>query len=160
MTTMAPIHPADLRACRVRLTPGPPAAAHARREVRAAISAWDVPVDVDVAVLLTSDLVTNAVLSSWREPAGSRTAGERVTLGIRYTAGQLRVEAHDTARSLPTAAEFPPDAEAGPGLALIARMSADWGCYRTPAGKVVYFTLAHLFCHPGHQGIRCVLRRA
>jgi hypothetical protein len=142
MTTMAPIHPAALRACRVRLTPGPAAAAHARREVRAALSAWNVPVDVDVAVLLTSDLVTNAVLSCWQHQAGQQTAGERVTLGIRYAAGQLRVEAHDTARTLPTAAEVPLDAEAGPGLALVARMAADWGCYRTPAGKVVYFTLA------------------
>jgi hypothetical protein len=142
MTTMAPINPADLRACRVRLTPGPAAAAHARREVRAAISAWNVAVDADVAVLLTSDLVTSAILSCWQEPAGQQTAGVRVTLGIRYAAGQLRVEAHDTGRVLPTAAEVPPDAEAGPGLALVARLSADWGSYRTPAGKVVYFTLA------------------
>jgi hypothetical protein len=24
---------------------------------------------------------------------------------------------------------------------LVAALSSDWGCYRTPAGKAVYFTL-------------------
>jgi hypothetical protein len=25
---------------------------------------------------------------------------------------------------------------------LVASLSTDWGCYQTPAGKAVYFTLA------------------
>jgi len=36
----------------------------------------------------------------------------------------------------------PVDAEAGRGLMLVASLSTDWGYYRTPAGKAVYFTLA------------------
>ena len=28
------------------------------------------------------------------------------------------------------------------GLALVTNLSAEWGFYRTPAGKAVYFTLA------------------
>jgi hypothetical protein len=35
MTTMAPTRPAALPACRVRLTPGPAAAAEARTQVQA-----------------------------------------------------------------------------------------------------------------------------
>jgi hypothetical protein len=54
MTTMAPTRPAALPACRVRLTPGPAAAAEARAQVQAAIGARDVPVDGDVAVLVTA----------------------------------------------------------------------------------------------------------
>ena len=33
------------------------------------------------------------------------------------------------------------DAETGRGLLLVTSLSADWGFYRTPGGKAVYFTL-------------------
>jgi hypothetical protein len=35
----------------------------------------------------------------------------------------------------------PGDAETGRGLMLVATLAAEWGFYRTPAGKAVYFTL-------------------
>jgi hypothetical protein len=38
--------------------------------------------------------------------------------------------------------DAPADAETGRGLMLVATLSAEWGYYRTPAGKAVYFTLA------------------
>src|ERR1700745_4088132 len=71
MTTMAPPRPAERherhvrhvrherperrvgRGCRVRLATGPPAPAEARRRVRDAIWSWQVPVDLDVVLLLT-----------------------------------------------------------------------------------------------------------
>ncbi|MBV9450002.1 MAG: ATP-binding protein [Streptosporangiaceae bacterium] len=34
------------------------------------------------------------------------------------------------------------DAETGRGLMLVATLSDEWGVYRTPAGKAVYFVLA------------------
>ena len=34
------------------------------------------------------------------------------------------------------------DAESGRGLHLVASLADEWGFYRTPAGKAVYFTLA------------------
>ena len=61
MNAMAPTRPTELQVCRVRLTASPAAAAEARGQVRAAIRAWDIPVDADIAVLLTSELVTNAI---------------------------------------------------------------------------------------------------
>jgi hypothetical protein len=33
------------------------------------------------------------------------------------------------------------EAETGRGLLLVTSLSAEWGFYRTPAGKAVYFTL-------------------
>jgi hypothetical protein len=33
-------------------------------------------------------------------------------------------------------------AETGRGLVLVDALSTGWGCYRTPAGKAVYFILA------------------
>jgi hypothetical protein len=140
MNTMAPTRPADLHVCRVRLTTGPAAAAEARGQVRAAIRAWGIPVDPDVAVLLASELVTNAI---GHEP------GDTVVLAITCSFGQLRVDVHDTSHTLPVVMEAPVDAEAGRGLKLVATLSATWGIYRTPAGKAVYFTLAF---EPGLAG--------
>ncbi len=140
MNAMAPSRPATLHGCRVRLTAGPAAAAEARSQVRAAICAWDLPVEADVAVLLTSELVTNAI---------RHEAGGTVTLAITCSRGELRVDVHDTSCSLPVLVDAPADAETGRGLMLVTALSADWGVYRTPAGKAVYFTLAF---QPGPAG--------
>jgi hypothetical protein len=131
MNTMAPISPAELHACRIHLTPGPAAAAEARSQVRAAICAWGVRVDPDITVLLTSDLVTNAI---------RHVPDETATLAIRCARGQLRVDVHGTPRSLPGQAQADP--ETGRGLVLVAALSDAWGTYRTPAGRAVYFALA------------------
>jgi anti-sigma regulatory factor (Ser/Thr protein kinase) len=134
MDTMAPIRPTLQRPRRISLTAGPAAAAEARNQVRATIHAWDVPVDLPVAVLLTSELVTNAI---------SHEAGETVMLVITCACDQLRVDVYDTAWwSMPVLVDAPADAEAGRGLMLVASLSTDWGFYRTSAGKAVYFTLA------------------
>jgi len=133
MNVMAPTRPTELSGCRVRLTAGPAAAAEARRQVRVAICAWDLPVDQDVAALLTSELVTNAI--------GHELTGI-VVLAINCSCSELRVDVHDTSRALPTLVDAPVDAETGRGLLLVSALSAEWGFYRTPAGKAVYFTLA------------------
>lgn len=133
MNVMAPTRPTELRGCRVRLTAGPAASAEARRQVRAAICAWEIPVDPDVAILLTSELVTNAIR---HEVTGI------VTLAITFSFGQLRVDVHDTSRFLPMLVDASADDEAGRGLMLVTTLSDEWGFYRTPAGKAVYFTLA------------------
>jgi len=141
MTTMAPPReielpaPAtELPAFRVRLTTGPVAAAQARGQVRAAIRAWHAPVDPDVAILLTSDLASDAV---------RHEVSETITLGVRCGRGRLRVDVHGTSRTWPVV-DDPAGGGIGPGLTLVASLSAEWGFYRTPAGTVVYFTLPFL----------------
>ena len=136
MTTMAPPRTAERHGCRVRLATGPAAPAEARRRVRDAVRSWQVPVDLDAALLLTSELVTNAIR---HEPGQGAQA---VMLAIDSSRGRLRVDVHDTSRSLPAVAEVPADAETGRGLLLVETLSDEWGFYRTPAGKAVYFTLA------------------
>jgi anti-sigma regulatory factor (Ser/Thr protein kinase) len=133
METMAPLRPTVQRPRRVLLTAGPASVAAARGQVRAAILAWDVPVDVETAVLLTSELVTNAI---------AHEAGETVMLTITCICGQLRVDVHDTSRTAPVPVDVPLDAETGRGLMLVASLSTDWGYHRTQSGKAVYFTLA------------------
>jgi two-component sensor histidine kinase len=132
MDTMARLRPTVQRPRRISLSTGPAAAAEGRRQVLAAIYAWDIPVDPDVAVLLTSELVTNAI---------RHEAGKTITLTITCVCGQLRVDVHDTSRTMPVIMDAQADAEAGRGLMLVASLSTDWGVHRTRSGKAVYFTL-------------------
>lgn len=140
MNLLAPTRSTEPRNRHVRLTSGTAAPAEARGQVKAAICAWEVPVDPDTAVLLTSELVTNAI---------RQEAGGAVMLVITCSGGEFRVDVHDASRSLPVLVDAPAEAEAGRGLMLVATLSADWGAYRTPAGKAVYFTLA---CGPHLAG--------
>ncbi len=133
MNTMAPTRPTERHGCRIRLTARPAAAAEARSQVREVIWAWRPPVDPDVAILLTSDLVTNAI---------RHAEGGTVTLAVRCGHGQLRVDVDSTAGTGPAPADTPAGAQIGPGLILVATLSDEWGYYRTPAGQAVYFALA------------------
>jgi anti-sigma regulatory factor (Ser/Thr protein kinase) len=154
----------QLRHSRFRLTPGVAAAAEAREHIRTAIRTWQVPVDAEVAVLLASELVTNAIThgqsangsehSADGEPAsaglvnaglvnaGLVNAGP-VMLSVRCSRGELRVEVHDRSRDMPPLSPegIPAESETGRGLMLVAALAARWGSYRTPSGKAVYFTL-------------------
>jgi anti-sigma regulatory factor (Ser/Thr protein kinase) len=141
---------AGVRVCRVvRLASRLSAVSAARTEVEAAICAWCVAVDPDVAILLTSELVTNAVThatahASRNGRAARRAdAAEAVLLVIAADDAGLRVDVHDGSGDLPVLADCPAeaDAETGRGLLLVTSLSADWGFYRTPGGKAVYFTL-------------------
>src|ERR1043165_6416310 len=122
MTTMAPSRPAERQerherherqerhGCRVRLATGPTAPAEACRRVRDAIRSWQVPVDLDAALLLTSELVTNAI----RHEAGQ---GAQAAAPARASPrGGFRVDVHDPWWPLPAVAEVPADAETGRGL--------------------------------------------
>jgi len=135
---MAQTRPAQLRQCRIRLAREPAAAAAARGHVRAVLRDWQVPVDPDIAVLLASDLVTNAIMTG---------VGETATLAVRCSSGRLRIDVYDGSRALPTGSEAA-TRETGPGLALVAALSSAWGCFRTPAGKAVYFTLTFQTVRP------------
>jgi hypothetical protein len=136
----------------VSLLANPVASSAAREHVKRVIAAWNagvsghpciaseaedgVIIDADIAdtaVLLTSELVTNAI-----------THGESpVTVAVSWSGGALRVEVHDRSRFMP--APWPvidsADAETGRGLLLVDTLASDWGFYRTPGGKAVYFTL-------------------
>lgn len=136
METIAPalpVLPAELRQRRVRLAMGPAMAAHACGHVREVIAAWSVPVNPAVAILLTSDLVINAAANG---------ADGSIMLGMKWSAGQFRVEVHDPSVSRDTWETAESHADAERGLLLAAALAADWGHYRTPAGRAVFFVLA------------------
>jgi anti-sigma regulatory factor (Ser/Thr protein kinase) len=135
MDIMAPIRTTGQRPRRVFLTAGPAAAADARRHVRATIHASGVPIDEYVAILLTSELVTNAI---WHDA----NEDKKIQLVIIWVGDEMRVEVHDTSPYEPVLADARPESETGRGLMLVADLATTWGFYRTDTGKAVYFTLA------------------
>jgi anti-sigma regulatory factor (Ser/Thr protein kinase) len=128
-----PLRPTALQKRRVTLAAAPVSVGMARGQVQATIQAWEIPVDESIAVLLTSELVTNAI---------RHEKGDTITVVITCAYGQLHVDVHDTSCTLPVPMDGPPDAETGRGLVLVASLSSSWGYYRTQTGKAVYFTLA------------------
>lgn len=123
---------------RATLPADPRAVAEARRQVRAAVRNWRLPADIDVAALLASELVTNAITHSGRA-SGDRDA---ITLALSCSEGRLRVDVHDRSPEPPAMSDsVPAGAQGGRGLFLVDSLAAAWGSYRTAAGKAVYFTL-------------------
>ena len=131
MDTMAPARRAAPRKLRITLTAGQASAA-ARSEVRAAIRAWNVPVNPSVAVLLTSELVANAL---------RHEAGKAIELVVSCAYDQLQVDVYDTSPDTALQVGAPAGAGTGRGLTLLASLSSGWGYYRTPTGQAGCFTL-------------------
>ncbi|MFE0137280.1 ATP-binding protein [Streptomyces sp. NPDC059037] len=122
-----------------RLPRSPRSVGRSRSLLAEQARAWKVPDDVaDTAVLLLSELMTNAVRHG-RVPVG-REVGVRCVLGW----GVLRVEVADACDVLPRAREAGPDDESGRGLALVELLADAWGADPRPhgIGKTVWFELA------------------
>src|SRR5262249_60223341 len=119
MNTRALTRPTGPRKLRITLT-ADHAAAAARNEVRAAIRAWDVPVDPSVAVLLTSELVANAL---------RHEAGQAIELVVSCALGQLQVDVYDTSPAGALQVDAPAGTQTGPGLMLLAGLSSNGGTF-------------------------------
>ncbi|HEY6276626.1 MAG TPA: ATP-binding protein [Streptosporangiaceae bacterium] len=123
--------------------PEPTAAAAARRFVRDTLQSWlisDTAADghglVDDAVLLTSELVTNAVVH----------AGTAVEVTCRLTDGGVEVVVSDghPARLVPEPPEnehIPAERTSGRGLLLPAALASAWGVSYGRTAKAVWFRI-------------------
>lgn len=120
----------------VPLPCAPRAARLARRFLDAALSRTR-PEVLDVVVLLSSELVTNAVLHG----------GRPVRLQLTQEADLVRVEVHDGGLALPTPSVVPAALldEGGRGLDLVGALASSWGSFSDgaeAAGKTVWFEVA------------------
>jgi anti-sigma regulatory factor (Ser/Thr protein kinase) len=106
----------------------PQMAVVARQFLRQRLEAWEATSHIDAAVLVASELVTNAVLHA-------RTA---MTLRVEMRGDLIRIEVFDGNPRLPMPASCPPDATSGRGLALISALSSAWGIEHRDGGKVVW----------------------
>jgi anti-sigma regulatory factor (Ser/Thr protein kinase) len=111
---------------------------NARRAVRNALMAWEYDASIaDVATLLASELVTNAI----RHAPGSF----RVKVRFAVTGEVLAVGVYDESPVKPIRKTTPLDAESGRGLGIIEAVAAEHGgrCGVNPDayGKWVFATL-------------------
>jgi len=110
----------------------PASAAVARRFVRDLLDAWGAAEFEDAAVLLTSELVTNALLHA-------RSAPE---LNVRLADGRLRIGVSDRTTVVPVRKRYGKEAATGRGLLLVESMASAWGTEPSVDGKEVWFELS------------------
>ncbi|WP_432181159.1 SpoIIE family protein phosphatase [Streptomyces sp. NBC_00063] len=112
--------------------------ATARAFVRDTLQGWGFPDIIDDAVVLTSELVTNAVVHAGTsaEVLCLRTDdGVRVEVADRYPEREIPLQ--QSAINMGN-----PDREGGRGLQLCAALATRWGVDYTPTHKLVWFQLA------------------
>jgi anti-sigma regulatory factor (Ser/Thr protein kinase) len=111
-----------------------PSASSARRFVAAALRRWECADDlVDLALLLTSELVTNAY-----RHAGTET---RVTVGV--DGDRVRVEVRDIGSGEPELRPHDTSRVDGRGLQIVDALAERWGYESNDGGTSVWFELVH-----------------
>ena len=100
----------------------------ARHALRCWLEGWGCPrAMADDAVLVTSELVTNAVVH----------AASSTRLRATFHAGRLRLEVYDDSVEPPRPRDSSETA-GGYGLQFVASLADDWGWSPTPTGKLVW----------------------
>ena len=116
-----------------RFEPMPKNVRAAREFVAGALEEQGFGGDSDVVLLLTSELVTNAV----------RHAATPFEIRVDADAEQVRVAVIDEdVEHAPEVRHPGPDETNGRGLLLVDQLAAVWGSNRVASGKSVWFTLA------------------
>ncbi|MFE3826511.1 ATP-binding protein [Streptomyces sp. NPDC059092] len=124
----------------------------ARQLIQARLALWDLDEETrDTAVLVVSELVTNAIVHA---------AGSRVICEIREDEGRLRIAVEDqgygpTGPQLHRTAEGEAEGEGGRGLFLVDSMCSGWGAHDTSGygpGRVVWAELPHAGSAPHGAG--------
>lgn len=107
----------------------------ARRIIRTELDRWGLPEHVEIAELLVSELVTNALQHAWG-PLHLRMSHSPVDR-------MLRCDIADGCPAAPPAHRPPAraDEDHGRGLHLVDQLSTRWGARHTGAGKTVWFEL-------------------
>lgn len=113
---------AELPPCVWRLARHSRSVGRARGRFRHQAARWRLPEDTaETAVLLLSELVTNAVRHS-------HVRGRHIEVRCLVVGGvTLRVEVSDAGDGLPVLRTAAEEDESGRGLALVAALAADWG---------------------------------
>jgi PAS domain S-box-containing protein len=114
------------------LPAAPESVGAARRLVDLSVRAWGSPELAEVACLLVSEIMTNAVRHA-RAPVGLR---------LQRTSADITAEISDDSTHLPRRRLPGLEDEHGRGLMLVESLADAWGTRPTDTGKTVWFTLA------------------
>jgi CheY-like chemotaxis protein/anti-sigma regulatory factor (Ser/Thr protein kinase) len=109
----------------------------ARRFVRTSLTEIDASM-LDAVELLTSELVTNAVIHAGSEPH----------LVLILQPDRIRVEVHDADPTLPAQRELDGARPGGRGLPLLEQLATSWGVEVVPGGKAVWFEVPRRSTEP------------
>ena len=108
----------------------PEAAYGARMLIRTVLAVWDCDDPEEVAALLTSEIVANAV----------RHAATTCRVRLNLEGDLLKVEVTDGSPALPLLRRPRPNDAGGRGLWLVESLARQWGAEPTPTGKAVWFS--------------------
>ncbi|MEU6343919.1 ATP-binding protein [Streptomyces sp. NPDC046977] len=119
-----------------------PAVADVRRLLRESLTRWGVPALADTAVLLTTELVTNALRHTDRGAVLTATLSTVSTVSTP-PAPRLRVEVRDFTTRHPRLRAPSTHGTGGRGLQLVQSLADAWGVRAEGdgSGKVVWFEL-------------------
>ena len=115
----------------IRLSPHPTSARAAREFVAGVLEGWGRLAQVEPAVLLTSELVTNAIVH----------ARSQIALTVRMNGESLRVIVLDESAERPRLRYRRDDLGSGRGLGLVDALAVSWGVSPSGQGKAVWFEL-------------------
>ncbi len=110
----------------------------ARSRVRAALSVHGLADYVDDAVIITSELVTNAIQHAGAD--GTATIG--VTLARTWNPAAVTVTVSDSSPQGPVRRGTSAGSEQGRGLQIVEALSAHWGWHQEGSGKAIFAVLA------------------
>ena len=116
--------------------PVPTSVTAARHFVAASLARWGHGEQAQVAVLLASELVTNAIVHG-----GPHGPSDEIAVTVNSSAGLARIEVRDGSRGTPKLVDKELDSESGRGLLLIDALSSRWGFARSGHGKTVWFEI-------------------
>ena len=147
------------------LDPGVTASGAARDFTRQILGSWGLPGLAEDAVVIVSELVTNALRHGARGRNGRGRDGpgpERVELILLRRPGQMVCAVTDRGAEPPVLARPDPSAEEGRGLHVIEALAATWGWTRLGTHKkAVWATLTVPVCDGGNGHLsRPALSRA
>lgn len=122
---------ADVDVAEIRLPPEIVSPRDARRFVTERLEAWGLDHLIDDASLLTTELVTNAVVhaQSW------------ALLRLRRSPTLVHIEVVDGGAGALVMRQPDLETPGGRGLGLVAALASTWGTLRDDRGKVVWFDL-------------------
>jgi anti-sigma regulatory factor (Ser/Thr protein kinase) len=125
----------------VRLAALPSAVPWARRVLRHMLREWQLESWSDPALLLVSELVTNAVQASVSGVGPDPASHQMVSLTLELTETSLLMKVRDASPGLPVLSEADVTGDRGRGLLLVDFLADAWGHYTAGQGKVVWCEL-------------------
>jgi anti-sigma regulatory factor (Ser/Thr protein kinase) len=133
-----PVPPNGVTAREVRLAALPSAVPWARRVLQHVLRERQLETLADPALLLVSELVTNAVQASARGVQGDPDRVPVIALSLQVTGTSLVAEVWDASPAVPALRDPDLTADGGRGLVLVDCLADVWGHRRANDGKVVW----------------------